>query len=561
MTNNYNLIDEPFISYFNKDGSTGKAGILDIFRNADKISRIGGDNQIQELPLMRLLLAIMYRALDNVQTSTEWINTWEAGLPMDKIESYLERYRDRFDLLHAETPFYQIRGAVYTKADKEESNLELLIDHQALGNGSGRFLFSSYKPTGYSKLPFDVAARKLVELQAYNTASKKSTLVGDTRKKKYGYAQVGWLGNFSAVMVLGNTLKQTLLLNFVPYDEWPTTISYTQDRPVWEREPQTAEAESVWGDMDESRSPSGPADLYTHQISRVELKNTDSMITSTVVGIGDRIFKHNFHHIEPMAAWRNVTREDKTKAYFPIAITSNDSWKAVNTLLGEVSKQNGITLVPGVYKWFDTIYETVEDEVGEFVSSVVFTSEYGAQSAIINTQTVSTLKLPRDAVSGINHKSHTLLCMINAIKASEEMGGTYKVLLADLFIAEGKKQSIDKGVTPYKLANPKMEEFYYDLSQKYSEWILSLTNDNAEEKFNEWLNFLERFTRSYGNKAVEGASRQALAGHQSGTNKPTDAKKGEDKKFMSTYVASAKFENVLKKKFAKIKKERITNGK
>lgn len=540
----YNLITEPFIYYAGNDGATGKMGILDIFKNAPSIARIGGDSEIQELPLMRMLLAIMYRALEDIDDGEDWLKLWEHGIPINDIEKYLKHNWRKFDLLDGEQPFYQISEAEYVKEDKVPSNLELLLDHQALGNGSGRFLFSSYKPSGYGALPFDTAARKLIELQSYNTGSRKSTLKGDTRKKKYSYAQVGWLGNFSALMLKGENLAETLLLNFVPYGV--LGVDRSTDKPVWEREPQTAKADGVSGPMDESRRPEGPADLYTHQISRVKLNHNGAEVISSHVGIGDRIFKTQIdERIEPMALWREIPAKGNKEPFTsPTSFNSVYSWQMVNGLFG-YRGQKKIAL----FDWYDQVLELLGDEeidnsLPDRTDVIVFRSEYGTQDAIIKSQTVSVMSLPRDVIKGFSNAddepSETGSALAKALEAAEISEKTAKfvqILIADLLIASGKKPGGKKGTTPMDFAKPKMEEFYYELSHRYQAWLVTVNDDNYREKYEDWIRELLKFSHSYASKAVETSSRSALAGRKI---------PGEDK-FMSSYTALNKFEVTIYK--------------
>jgi CRISPR type I-E-associated protein CasA/Cse1 len=55
------------------------------------------------------LLAIVHGAVKGPRDIDQWAELWEADqLPIDDIRQHLERYRSRFDLLHQETPFFQV---------------------------------------------------------------------------------------------------------------------------------------------------------------------------------------------------------------------------------------------------------------------------------------------------------------------------------------------------------------------------------------------------------------------------------------------------------------------
>lgn len=531
----YNLIEKPFIKAFSSDGSSQELGIMEIFRQAKIISRIGGDTELQELPLTRLLLAIMYRALDTVDTQGDWETLWQQGIPLDKIENYLSRYENRFDLISQETPFYQIINAVYDKANRQSSNLDILIDHQSLETGKSKFLFSSYTPEGYAKLSFATAARRLVELQAFNTAAKKSTIQGDPRVKKRWYAQPGWLGNQTSVMVLGKNLEQTLLLNFIPYGEFGGDNLRENDLPVWEREQQTAVPEGLHGDMDESRIPTGPTDLYTHQIARVTLRHNGEVVTSSVVGIGDRIFKYNMQHLEKMAAWKEIIRkEDKSTALTPVKLNQNETWKSLNALLGHDERVKSQQTLPGVLQWFSDVKETVKKDVGKVARVIVIEASYGPQDAIIENQTSSLLILPNDIITK-RQSSQALETLLAALKLTKSMGFKYKTLYTDLYVAEGKKRKMEKGVSATDLASPHMENFFSNAKPLYTEWAQNLTNDNALDEYIKFAQKIEKLTLDMGNEAVNKASGRAIAGRL------------EDDKAISAFRALIKFESFVRK--------------
>ena len=63
MTDNvFSLLDEHWIPVSYLDGHPAEISLREIFLDAPKIKELSGDIPQQKLPLMRFLLAIMYRA-------------------------------------------------------------------------------------------------------------------------------------------------------------------------------------------------------------------------------------------------------------------------------------------------------------------------------------------------------------------------------------------------------------------------------------------------------------------------------------------------------------------
>lgn len=511
----YNLLDKPFIRCFYPDGTQKELGIKETFAESAKISRIGGDSAVQEVALLRLLLAVLYRSVKDVDGAEEWEQLWNDGLPMEDIHQYLEKYRNRFEFIGGDTPFYQILGAEYEK-NQEPHNKFLILSHQTL-SGTSDSLYSPFKSSGLNNVGFSFAARQLVELQAFNTASKKSPIKGDTRKKKYGYAQPGWLSNGSTIHSLGRTLEQTLLLNFIPYAELEN-VNKDNDLPVWEREFQTAAPEGLFGDMDESRVPQGPADLYTHQSSRVTLSYNETGVTGTVVGIGDRIFKYNKASIEPMMAWRQILRETKELAFVPVKQTEGrDSWRALNALLGHNDRHKLLQVKPKILEWInnDDVKSAIEEKLGSHIPTCVTSVFYGPQDAAIKHSEVSILDLSTDI---LDDDALASVAATKGLKIAESHLYTFASLIANLLVAEGKEKSPSKGTKAIEIAYNGTHEILREIGAAYQIWISEVRKENAQEKLEEWNETAFRITKRLGEEAVKNASTLSIAGRTTGGN-------------------------------------------
>jgi hypothetical protein len=161
---------------------------------------------------------------------------------------------------------------------------------------------------------FAEAARWLVHCHAFDASGIKSGAKGDDRVKgARGYPiGPGCCGRYGGVYASGENLRETLLLNLIA-----TETEYVrfkdEDRPVWEREPQTAAIERRPGHDDEwpSGRPLGPLDLYTWQSRRVRFHFDEDGVTGALVCQGDKMHAANMQLVEPFTAWRRSPAQEK----------------------------------------------------------------------------------------------------------------------------------------------------------------------------------------------------------------------------------------------------------
>ena len=62
MDNIFSLLDEPWVQVIYKDGRPAEIPLRQVFSDAANIKELSGDIPQQKFPLIRLFLAILYRA-------------------------------------------------------------------------------------------------------------------------------------------------------------------------------------------------------------------------------------------------------------------------------------------------------------------------------------------------------------------------------------------------------------------------------------------------------------------------------------------------------------------
>lgn len=297
----FNLLDEPWLPVVIGNAAGEDVSLTELFRMAARIDRIGAEVGTMNVALLRLLLAILHRALREItpdsadesrMTVEELRSRWdEAQLPV--VLDYLEYHRERFYLFHPATPFYQVADLASPKGEVSELSRLVAERPPYLGTRSSR---------GLRLISAADAARWLVHVQAYDVAGIKTGVIGHPRAKggKVYPEGVGWCGQLGSLHLVGRTLLDTLLLNL-----W-AAVSPTElrdhDLPPWER-PST----TVHQSPDLASRPYGPVDLYTWQPRRVRLAGDENGVTGVVLTYGDRFIMQErqwVRHIEPLTAWR-----------------------------------------------------------------------------------------------------------------------------------------------------------------------------------------------------------------------------------------------------------------
>ncbi|GAA3386325.1 type I-E CRISPR-associated protein Cse1/CasA [Streptomyces racemochromogenes] len=348
----FDLVSRPWLPVQLCDGSATELSLKEVFARAGEVRRLVGDVPSQEFALIRLLLAVLHDAVEGPEDLDAWQELHEDPEPFARVPAYLDRHRDRFDLLHPDRPFFQVAG-LRTAKDEVASLNRIVAD---VPNNDP---FFTMRQPGVESLPFAEAARWVVHAHAFDTSGIKSGAVGDSRVKGgKGYPQgVGWAGNLGGVFVEGDTLRQTLLLNLIAADASALTVD-KDDRPAWRREQCGPDVQQGL----ESR-PTGPRDLYTWQSRRILLHHDGRAVHGVVLSYGDPLPAPGQHRYEPMSGWRRSKPQEKKLGRTPVYMPrehdpARAAWRGLASLLmSEAEAVSGARNEPpaglraGVLKW------------------------------------------------------------------------------------------------------------------------------------------------------------------------------------------------------------------
>ncbi|PWK64003.1 CRISPR system Cascade subunit CasA [Streptomyces sp. CG 926] len=433
----FDLVSRPWLPVQLCDGTATELSLKEVFARADEVRRLVGDLPSQEFALLRLLLAVLHDAVEGPEDLDAWQELHDSTEPFADVPAYLDRHRDRFDLLHPTRPFFQVADLRTHKDDVASLN-RIVAD---VPNGEA---FFTMRQPGVERLSFAEAARWLVHAHAFDTSGIKSGAVGDSRVKGgKGYPQgVGWAGNLGGVFVEGDTLRQTLLLNLVASDASALTVE-KDDKPAWRREQCEPDVQQGL----ESR-PTGPRDLYTWQSRRIRLHHDGTAVHGVVLSYGDPLSAPDKHMYEPMSGWRRSKPQEKKLGRTPVYMPrehdpTRAAWRGLASLLmSEAQERAGARDEPpaylraGVLKWVaELTYERLLPR-DMLIRPRLIGATYGTQQSVIDEVVDDSLTMSVILLHEQDQRYATEA--LGAVEDSNAGVGALGDLAADLARASGR---------------------------------------------------------------------------------------------------------------------------
>lgn len=254
MERAFNLLDEQWLPVRLADGRVESLGLLDTFRRGDQIAGLAETAPPSLIAQYRMLLAVLHRALAMAHPlgwkDRDRANWYRHGLPLEAVADYLERWRDHFWLFHPEFPFMQVAalGQAEETRDKRKPWTQVAL---ASASGNVPVVFDHASDAAPTPITPAMAIGHLLGFLQFTPGGLVKTLRASDR--------AGALANTAAVLPLGATLAQTLVLCL---HGWAAA----EDLPAWERAPLTVSelrADPVLA--------TGPNDRYTRQSRAVLL--------------------------------------------------------------------------------------------------------------------------------------------------------------------------------------------------------------------------------------------------------------------------------------------------
>lgn len=324
----FNLVDEQWIPVLFVSGATGELSLRDIFLRAHEVRRIDTPLPTQAFALLRMLEAVSHDAV-GYHSRDDISRVLREGLDLAKIDAYLTRYRERFDLFHAERPFMQV--ATLRTAKNEVAGLEKLISDVP---NNDPFL-TTRGGESLRRISAAEAALWLIHCHSFDPSGIRSAAVGDPETSGGKGYPIGpsWAGQLGGVALHGESLARTLVYNLVPTPRNPI------DRPVWALDLPQSEQREMEPD------PAGPISLLVWQSRRIRLVGDRAGVTGVVLSQGDKMTPQNRHEVEHMSAWRfsaPQTKKHGIPVYMPQKHDpSRSGWRGMPGLVSEAPSSEG----------------------------------------------------------------------------------------------------------------------------------------------------------------------------------------------------------------------------
>ncbi|MEU0977702.1 type I-E CRISPR-associated protein Cse1/CasA [Streptomyces griseus] len=512
----FDLVSRPWLPVQYEDGSTGELSLREVFARAGEVRRLVGDLPTQELALLRLLLAILYDAYDEAPGRSggapaqleDWEALWDEPDSFAVVAGYLDRHRDRFDLLHPERPFFQVAG-LHTQKHEVASLNRIVADVP-----NGEAFFSMRRP-GVHRLGLAEAARWLVHTHAYDASGIKSGMEGDARVKggKVYPQGVGWVGGLGGVFAEGASLRETLLLNLIPTDEDILTSEPKADLPVWRRETPPGPG-VVEGDPSAPR-PAGPRDLYTWQSRRLLLHTEGSDAIGVVLGYGDPLSPANRQKAEPMTGWRRSPAQEK-KLGRPLVYLPRQhdparaAWRGLASLLypqredGDTTGRGTDRSRPaGIVRWLALLSTEGVLPKGSLIRTRLVGAVYGTQQSVVDDVVDDSIAL-RVVLLHQDRRLHGAVA-VDAVADAERAVSALGHLAGNLARASGSEAGPATATA--------RDQGFGALDGPYRRWLVDLAEDTDLERARAaWRDTVRLVVLGIGRELLDAAGRAAAEG-------------------------------------------------
>lgn len=502
----FNLLDEPWIVVKTDNNNTQMWSILEVFKHAHEAKMLAGDLPTQDIAIMRLLLAIMHGAfvsakIKNVDDAVElWTELWNLKeFPYEIVESYLDKYRERFWLFHPTQPFWQsthIKGNMdkyktdkgkKVSSDEKYKTVARLVGDLFQSDNSPR-LFPGRTGIKQTALEYAEAARWLLHLNGFDDdAAKMPTPKG-----------VGYLGQLGLIYIQGENLFETLMLNFVLADQRNEIFDDgSEESAYWEKE--------ICEDIERKiAQPRAQKDLLTFQSRRILLKRDNGMVTGYLLTMGDYVEKGESLNNEMMTTLKKDDDGIRPKKH----VLERQIWRDFSALVGRMNDNSSAP--PGVIHWIQTIRNKNKDI--NRVKLVTTGSCYNLKGAgwqiedyVNDSLSINSALLDKLYEEWVEELVESLNITDNAVW---ELG-----TLASR-IAGAAGDSDDSRKKEY--ARKARENGYFHLDSLFRNWLISINpaEDDIEEKMDEWFGITKKQIIELGDEMLNKCADTTIIGNR-----------------------------------------------
>lgn len=353
----FNLIDEKWIPVRFPDGSREELGIRETLLRSREITAIEDPSPLVVAALHRFLLAVLYRALAGPTDIDQAKALFRSGLPGEKIERYLEKWRDRFWLFDEKYPFGQNPNVPKTEI---EPWTKLTAEYNATSN---KVLFdhtNTRKPG--SKEPKE-CARWLLSTMTFSISGGRGYYPSPSP-------------NAMVCIPLGQTFHETLCYNLIPY---PNRDVMYEDSALWEREPKPLPLNIP------KLMAFGYSDLYTWQSRMILLEELGSGGVTFMRFVAGQGFENPSGVPDPMQPYKPDEHLGKLPVQFR---KERGTWRDFDSLIPDSSGLAPLTI--------NNAFRLAKSKVGNMPRSImVLGLRYEPPSANVDFWRMEQFALPK----------------------------------------------------------------------------------------------------------------------------------------------------------------------
>lgn len=499
----YSLLHEPWIGVVMRNGDFRKMGLIDFFRNLNDISSLMVDVGMEEPALFRLLLAIVYRALDPVLVD-DWKEWWNSGsIPVDRIIEYLNAHEDDFWLWHPTKPFLQ--SMVEPKPGLPR-NLDVVVPEPV-----GEVEMSNRSSAKINSMPYDELTLRIIAGMQYDRAVAHASYVGAVDESSNGgcYAGVAYLAQMSVIRLETGSMVKDLLLSLIPLDSGlygfiddvdDDDDELTAGTPPWEEPPIGIGGAGL---KDSPLVPTTVEQALVWMGRRIRIFRYDDGVVRMLLSPGRHVSLKNQQNLEPMASFVfSDGKKDKTAALKPWNSSKTKAfWRSMASLLGAQASTKNVT--PMTLRWASQLVDDgllPSNYIGNVSVSTVHFSDIKRSKVVGFTK--DSVQIPIEIVDNPEYVG-----LINrGVSIAEDMVKGYGNFFTELRMSEGRGNDDAR-----KDSFPMVSMAYDLLGNGFYSWVSDLPNleDDAMMK---WISFARESLMRLAERDVESASPYSLLG-------------------------------------------------
>lgn len=431
----FNLIDESWIRVIDNNCRITERSMLDVFEHAQEFVDLSGELPTQDVAVMRMLLAVLHTTFSRYSFDGEpaeindpdnafqlWSKIWENGrFPMKPIKKYLDSQLENFWLFHPVRPFYQSMAA----KNGTEYLIPKLNGELSESNNKAR-LFKKSCMENNDSMSYSEAARWLLNLNGFDDTSSKPSQNAKKEQKQTGIKKgspgAGWLGKLGLVVVAGDNLFETLMLNFILVRNEKTS---QKECPAWENDSNSAV------ERNKIPFPDNLSALYTLQSRRILLNRSEKRVTGYNL-IGGDFFEKENAFIEPMTMWKKDSRSDiwTPKRHDD----SKQFWREFSNVFTDAKDNHR----PEIINWIQSLCDSENGCLPNnlILKTKIASVKYGDKDFFVDNIFSDSLSLHASLISNLNIEWQNKV--VKAIECCGEIAKQVGILAKNIYCACGR---------------------------------------------------------------------------------------------------------------------------